>query len=158
MKKATELTLARKEKDKGSSQEDVSSTSRKVHEKESSAYSNIYTDTIRSLLEKNRSRVSTYYCANRACPVRFWDAKSGFQCPQCSSLGLISTFKADTAHESAKDRTVVGYLDSIGRIFCPACTERFGIGDDVGLVIYDDSEPYCSEACEACRSRLDSST
>lgn len=154
MKKATELTLARKEKEAGSSREDMDRPSGKTSGKDSSTNSNIYTDTIRSLLEKNRSRVRTYYCANRRCPATFWDAELGYQCPLCSTLGLISTFKADTAHESGKP--VLGYLDSIGRLFCPACTERFGIGDDIGLVIYNDSEPYCSQSCEACRTRLDS--
>jgi len=155
MKKVTELTLARKEKDTGSSREDMNSATRKESKKESAAGSNIYTDTIRSLLEKNRGRVNTYYCANRNCPVTFWESRLGFQCPRCSTFGLISTFRADTAHEQ-ENKPVVGYLDSIGRLFCPSCTQRFNIGDDIGMVIYADSEPYCSEACEACRSRLES--
>jgi hypothetical protein len=157
MKKESELTLARKENDKGSSRNDITDPSRKVLTKETSANSNIYTDTIKALLEKNRSRVSQYYCANRKCPTTFWESDLGFQCPRCGSFGLISSFKADTADESDMNKPVVGYIDSIGRLFCPTCTERFGIGDDVGLVIYNDSAPYCNEACEACRTHLNTS-
>jgi hypothetical protein len=156
MKKENELILARKENDKGPSQEDMNNSSKKALTKKSDTPDNIYTDTIRSLLEKNRSRVALYYCAKRNCSTKFWDSSLGYQCPQCGSIGIISTFKADTAYESTPYKPVVGYLDSIGRLFCPKCTERFGIGDDVGLVIYNDSEPYSSESCEVCRTRLDS--
>ncbi len=156
MKKDTELTLARKENEKGSSREDMTDSSRKTLTKEPSANDNIYTDTIKSLLEKNRSRVSQYYCANRKCPTTFWEAALGFQCPRCGAFGLISSFKADTAYEPDMNKPVVGYLDSIGRLFCPTCTDRFGMKDDVGLVIYNDSEPYCNEDCEACRTSLHS--
>jgi hypothetical protein len=154
MKKEPELTLARKENDKGSPRDDITDSSKKALTKELSVNDNIYTDTIKSLLEKNRARVSQYYCANRKCPTTFWEADLGFQCPRCGSFGIISSFKADTAYEPNMYKPVVGYIDSIGRLFCPTCTERFGIGDDVGLVIYNDSEPYCNEACEACRTRL----
>jgi len=155
MKKATELTLARKENsDKGPSRDDMTDSSRKAIARQPSADENIYTDTIKALLEKNRSRVSQYYCANRNCPATFWAADLGYRCPRCSSIGLISSFKADTAYEADINKPVVGYLDSIGRLFCPTCTERFGMKDDVGLVIYNDSEPYCNEACESCRTRL----
>jgi hypothetical protein len=157
MKKESELTLAGKEKDKGSSSDDITNSSRKALSKQTSAHDNFYTDTIKALLEKNRSRVSQYYCANRKCPTTFWEADLGFQCPRCGSFGLISSFKSDTANEPNMDKPVVGYIDSIGRLFCPTCTERFGIGDDIGLVIYNDSEPYCNEACEACRTHLHTS-
>jgi hypothetical protein len=157
MKKETELRLARKENDNGSSRDNITDSSRKTLIKQPSANDNIYTDTIKALLEKNRSRVSQYYCANRKCPTTFWEADLGFQCPRCRSFGLISSFKADTAYEPNIDKPVVGYIDSIGRLFCPTCTERFGMADDVGLVIYNDSEPYCNEACEACRTRLHAS-
>jgi hypothetical protein len=156
MKKDTELTLARKENEKGSSREDMTDSSRKALTKQPSANDNIYTDTIKSLLEKNRSRVSQYYCANRKCPTTFWEADLGFQCPRCGAFGLISSFKADTAYEPDMNKPVVGYIDSIGRLFCPTCTDRFGMSDDVGLVIYNDSEPYCNEDCEACRTSLHS--
>jgi hypothetical protein len=156
MKKETEMTLARKENDKGSSCDDITNSPGKTLTKQPSAHDNIYTDTIKALLEKNRSRVSQYYCANRKCPTTFWEADLGFQCPHCGSFGIISSFKADTASEPNMYKPVVGYIDSIGRLFCPSCTERFGIGDDVGLVIYNDSEPYCNDACEACRTRLHS--
>jgi hypothetical protein len=159
MKKETELILARKENDNGSSRDDTTNSARKALTKQPSGVSandNIYTDTIKALLEKNRGRVSQYYCANRKCPTTFWEADLGFQCPSCGSYGLISSFKADTAYEPNVDKPVIGYIDSIGRLFCPTCTERFGMGDDVGLVIYNDSEPYCNVACEACRTRLQS--
>ena len=100
MKKETELTLARKENDKGSSREDMTDSSKKASTKQPSANDNIYTDTIKALLEKNRSRVSQYYCANRKCPTTFWEADLGFQCPRCGAFGLISSFKADTAYEA----------------------------------------------------------
>jgi len=156
MKKETEMNLARKENEKGSTREDMTDSSKKTFAKQPSANENIYTDTIKALLEKNRSRISQYYCANRKCPTTFWEADLGFQCPHCGSFGIISSFKADTAYEPNMYKPVVGYIDSIGRLFCPTCTERFGIGEDVGLVIYNDSEPYCNEACEACRTRLHS--
>jgi hypothetical protein len=156
MKKETEMNLARKENDKGSSCDDITNPPGKAITKQPSAHDNIYTDTIKALLEKTRSRVSQYYCANRKCPTTFWEADLGFQCPHCGSFGIISSFKADTAYEPNMYKPVVGYIDSIGRLFCPTCTERFGIGEDVGLVIYNDSEPYCNEACEACRTRLHS--
>jgi hypothetical protein len=146
--------LAIKENDKGSSRDDLTDSSRKALTQKPSASDNIYTDTIKSLLEKNRRRVSKYYCANRKCPTTFWGAEFGFHCPSCGSFGLISSFKADTAYEHDMNKPVIGYLDSIGRLFCPTCTERFGMGADIGLVIYNDSEPYCNEACEACRTRL----
>jgi hypothetical protein len=154
MKKEIELRLARKENGKESSREDITKSPGKAFTGGTSANDNIYTDTIKALLEKNRSRVSQYYCANRKCPTTFWEADLGFQCPRCGSFGLISSFRADTAFESDVYKPVVGYIDSIGRLFCPTCTERFGMKDDVGLVIYNDSEPYCNETCEACRTRL----
>ncbi len=156
MKKDTELTLARKENEKGSSREDMTDSSRKALTRQTSVDDNIYTDTIKSLLEKNRSRVSQYYCANRKCPTTFWEADLGFQCPRCGAFGLISSFKADTAYEPDMNKPVVGYIDSIGRLFCPTCTDRFGMRDDVGLVIYNDSEPYCNEDCEACKTNIHS--
>jgi hypothetical protein len=156
MKKETELRLAGKENDKDLSREDINASSQKAFTKKSLANDNIYMDTIRALLEKNRSRVAQYYCAKRDCPTKFWSADLGYMCPECGSIGIISTFKADTAYEHNTYKPVVGYLDSIGRLFCTKCTERFGISDDVGLVIYNDSEPYSGEACEACRTRLDS--
>ena len=156
MKKENELTMANKENDKGSPRANINKSSENSFAKKASSNDNIYTDTIRALLEKNRGRVAQYYCANRKCSTTFWNADLGYQCPGCGSFGLISTFKADTAYEPNMYKPVVGYLDSIGRLFCPKCTERFGMGDDVGLVIYNDSTPYCNEACEACRTRLDS--
>ncbi|HVN72731.1 MAG TPA: hypothetical protein VMU10_11975 [Desulfomonilia bacterium] len=154
MKKDIELRLAGKENDNDRS--DIHTSSRKDLNKRKAANDNIYMDTIKALLEKNRNRVAQYYCANRNCPTQFWASDLGYVCPQCGSIGIISRFKADTAYEENPYKPVVGYLDSIGRLFCTKCTERFGISDDVGLVIYNDSEPYNSESCEACRTRLDS--
>jgi hypothetical protein len=45
MKKETELTLARKENDNGSSREDITNPPRESLTKQPSANSNIYTDT-----------------------------------------------------------------------------------------------------------------
>jgi hypothetical protein len=154
MKKGLDLTLAEKVNDKEGYKGEGSDPSGKARARNVSADDNIYTDTIRALLEKNRSRVARYYCANRRCASTFWDAALGFTCPRCGSIGIISTFNADTALEPLPSKPVLGMLDSIGRLFCRKCAERFGIGDDVGLIVYHDSEPYCSETCEACRSRL----
>jgi len=114
---------------------------------------NIYTDAINSLMEKNRKRVSTYYCANMRCKVTFWDSKHGYRCPKCGSLGVISSFNGDSA-EKDPHGYVLGYIDSVGRIFCNDCAERFRLGDDISMIIYSDSEPYRHENCEVCRAAL----
>ena len=86
MKKENELILANKEYDKGSSREDINKSSENSPAKKTSYDNNIYTDTIRALLEKNRGRVSRYYCANRKCSTTFWSADLGYQCPGCGTL------------------------------------------------------------------------
>jgi hypothetical protein len=113
---------------------------------------NIYLDVITSLMEKNRKRVSRYYCANMKCPNTFWNADLGYTCPKCGTIGVISEFRAELKNEP--EEPVLGYLDSIGRIFCRACAERFRLGDDISLIIYSNSEPYSNESCEVCRSKL----
>ena len=115
---------------------------------------NIYTEIIHSLMDKNRRRVSRYYCANSRCGTRFFDAASGYQCPSCGSRGIISEYKHDTALEGDTSKPVIGYLDTIGRLFCTSCTHRHGLTDEVSMVIYHDSDPYSSEQCDVCRTRL----
>lgn len=114
---------------------------------------NIYTDAINSLMEKNRKRVSTYYCANLKCSGTFWGSEHGYRCPKCGSIGLISTFKADSAEKEPHGH-IVGFIDTVGRIFCNECAERFRLGDDTSMIIYSDSEPYRHENCEVCRADL----
>jgi hypothetical protein len=113
---------------------------------------NIYTDTINSLMEKNRKRVSTYYCANIKCKGTFWESSHGYRCPECGSLGVISSFNGDSA-EKQPHGYILGYIDSVGRIFCNECAERFRLGDDISMIIYNDSE-YRHENCEVCRAAL----
>lgn len=115
---------------------------------------NIYTDTIDALMKKNQKRVQKYYCANMKCPETFWSADLGYECPKCSSLGVISEFKEDRSSKVATGGAVVGYLDSIGRIVCCSCAERFGLENDIEYVIFRSSEPYCHESCEVCRADL----
>jgi hypothetical protein len=114
----------------------------------------IYMDTILSLMEKNRKRVNQYYCVNMKCPTTFWSADLGYECPKCGSLGIISEFKSDNASENALSEPILGYLDSIGRIFCRSCADHFNLGDDIGFIIYSTSKPYCHESCEVCRATL----
>jgi hypothetical protein len=115
---------------------------------------NIYTEIIHSLMDKNRKRVTRYYCANSRCPTTFFDSARGFQCPACGSMGIISEYKHDTAHEDDMNKPVLGYLDTIGRLFCSDCTHRHGLIDEVSMVIYRDSDPYRSENCDVCRMPL----
>jgi hypothetical protein len=114
---------------------------------------NIYLDAISSLMEKNTTRVSKYYCANTRCPGNFWSSDLGYRCPKCGSIGLISEFKAEIAQEEPEG-PVLGYLDSIGRIFCNECAERFRLGDDINFIIYGNTEPFNHQTCEVCRSDL----
>lgn len=114
----------------------------------------IYNDIIHSLMEKNRKRVKKYYCANSTCPTTFYDAALGYTCPQCGNIGIISIYRDDTASENPQSRNVAGYLDTIGRLFCPECTERYGLTDEISMVIFSDSEPYNEEPCDVCRTPL----
>lgn len=115
---------------------------------------NIYTEIIHSLMDKNRRRVARYYCANSRCPATFFDAASGYRCPACGSIGIISEYRHDTSLEDGVNKPVLGYLDTIGRLFCAGCTHRHGLTDEVSMVIYDDSAPYNREHCDVCRARL----
>lgn len=123
------------------------------HEGGTGKTDNIYTDAINSLMEKNRKRVSAYYCANMKCKGTFWDSKHGYRCPRCGSMGVISSFNADSA-EKDPHGYILGFIDSVGRIFCNECAERFRLGDDISMIIYSDSEPYRHENCEVCRAVL----
>jgi hypothetical protein len=114
---------------------------------------NIYLDTISSLMEKNRTRVSRYYCANTKCSGNFWSSDLGYRCPKCGTIGVISEFKADKAEEEPEG-LILGFLDSIGRIFCNNCAQRFSLGDDVSFIIYSNTEPYSHGNCEVCRADL----
>ncbi len=115
---------------------------------------NIYNEIIHSLMDKNRKRVVRYYCANSRCNTAFYDAASGYQCPSCGSIGIISEYKHDTSLEDDLSKPVLGYLDTIGRLFCKSCTHRYGLTDEVSMVIYHDSDPYKGERCDVCRVRL----
>ncbi len=115
---------------------------------------NMFMDIVHSIMDKNRTRVFRYYCANPACPTTFFDASTGYACPACSSFGIISEFKNDTAHLDLQGRPVLGCLDSLGRLFCVSCALRHGVLEDVGMFVLADSIPYAFQSCEACRSRL----
>lgn len=115
---------------------------------------NIYTEIIHSLMDKNRKRVAMYYCANSRCATTFFDAAAGYQCPGCGSIGIISEYRHDTSRQDDVSRPVLGYLDTIGRLFCTGCTHRHGLADEVSMVVYSDSEPYRNDHCDVCRMRL----
>jgi hypothetical protein len=115
---------------------------------------NLITDVVQSLYEKNRKRVSTYYCPNTACRTTFWNAAEGYACPSCGALGLISEFKYSRITESTADRNIVGYLDTMGRLMCSNCILAYGVHGEIGLIVYDDTEPFCHEHCEMCKEPL----
>jgi hypothetical protein len=115
---------------------------------------NFYSDIVQSLYERNRKRVSTYYCPNTACRKTFWDAAEGYNCPSCGSLGIISEFKYRSISNSSVGRNIVGYIDTVGRLICSNCILTYGVQNEIGLIVYDDTEPFCHEHCEMCREPL----
>lgn len=115
---------------------------------------NIFLEIARSLMDKSRTRVFRYYCANPACPTTFFDASEGYTCPSCGAFGIISEYKNDTCSEDVEGKVVVGCLDSIGRLFCASCAQRHGITNDVSMFVFADTLPYAAQRCHACRSRL----
>ncbi len=117
---------------------------------------NIYTDIIQSLMEKNRARVSRYYCPNLSCKNTFWDSGKGYLCPECGAPGIISEYRHRMATDGTKDRNIVGYLDTMARLICGSCILKYGISNEVGLVVYDNMEPFCNETCDLCKEQLTS--
>ncbi len=115
---------------------------------------NIYTDIIESLYEKSRKRVATYYCPNMSCRQTFWDAEDGYVCPGCGKLGIISEFRYRSITKDTRERNIVGYVDSLGRLICSECILKYGIQNDMGLIVYDDTDPFCFEHCELCKEPL----
>jgi hypothetical protein len=113
-----------------------------------------YSSIIQSLFEKTRKRVATYYCTNMACRRTFWDAAEGYACPSCGTLGTISQFKYSSITGNSKDRNIVGYLDTVGRLICSNCILNYGVQTEIGLIVYDDTEPFCHELCEMCKEPL----
>jgi hypothetical protein len=123
-------------------------------EEESQVVPNMYSDIVQSLFEKNRKRVSTYYCPNMSCRQTFWEAEKGYACPACGSLGIISEFKYTSILNDSKDRNIVGYVDTLGRLICGNCILKYGVQNEIGLIVYDDTEPFCNEPCELCKEPL----
>lgn len=117
--------------------------------------SNPYTQIIQSLFEKTRKRVSTYYCPSLSCNQAFWNADTGYECPRCGSLGIISEFKYTSISDDTKERNIVGYIDNLGRLICSECIMRYGVQNEVGLIVYDDTDPFCFEVCELCKRHLE---
>lgn len=115
---------------------------------------NFYSDIVRSLFEKNRKRVSTYYCPSMKCRKTFWDAAEGCSCPSCGTLGLISQYRFHSVSNRTADRNIVGYVDTAGRLVCGNCILRHGVQNEIGLIVYDDTEPFCHEHCELCREPM----
>lgn len=115
---------------------------------------NLYSDIVRSLFEKNRKRVSFYYCPNMKCRETFWDASEGYACPSCGTLGLISQYRYSSVSNRTADRNIVGYVDTVGRLICSNCILKYGVQNEIGLIVYDDTEPFCHEHCELCREPM----
>jgi hypothetical protein len=115
---------------------------------------NFYTDVVQSVFERNRKRVSTYYCPNIACRKTFWDAAEGYACPACGTLGIISEFKYRSFSNGTSGRNIVGYVDTVGRLICSNCILNFGVQNEIGLIVYDDTEPFCHEHCELCKEPM----
>ena len=114
----------------------------------------VYTHALKFLLERNRKRVSTYYCPNTLCGTTFWDARKGYECPACKSMGIISEFRHTNLPGGSSDRSIVGYVDSLGRLICSRCILDYGVQGEIGLIVYNDTEPFCFEECELCREPL----
>ncbi len=115
----------------------------------------LYKEIIQGMFEKSRKRVATYYCPNTSCKETFWDSEQGYECPECGSLGIISEYKYSSVTKDTKDRNIIGYVDTLGRLFCSRCILEYGVQNEVGLIVYDDTEPFCFERCELCKEQLD---
>ncbi len=123
-------------------------------EKSGTGHKDMYTDIIRSVFEKNRRRVAKYYCPDTDCRVSFWDAEKGYVCPGCGSLGIISEFRHHSISNETRDRNIIGYVDTLGRLMCSECILKYGIPSEVGLIVYDDTEPFCFDTCDMCKETL----
>jgi rubrerythrin len=114
----------------------------------------IYTDAVRLVFERNRKRVSMYYCPNTSCGRTFWDASEGYECPACGSLGIISEYRYRHLAGNPGEHNIVGYVDNLGRLVCSSCILNYGVQGEVGLIVYDDTEPFCFEQCAICKEPL----
>jgi hypothetical protein len=123
-------------------------------EEEKQVMPNMYSDIIQSLFERTRKRVSTYYCPNMSCRRTFWEAEEGYECPACGALGIISEFKYKNVLNDSRSRNIVGYVDTLGRLICGNCILKYGVQNEIGLIVYDDTEPFCNEPCELCKEPL----
>ncbi len=112
-------------------------------------------DIVADLYEQNRNRVQTYYCMNPKCPTTFWRAEEGHLCPACATLGVISEFKGGRSTPAdGEPQPIIGYLDSLGRLFCPRCARFYEIEEDISLIVYADTEPFNAQPCDACHRTL----
>jgi hypothetical protein len=137
-----------------SSPSEIVQTGIRNHREKRAIAPNIYTEVVQSVFEKNRKRVASYYCPNISCRLTFWDAKEGYECPKCGTLGIISEFKCASITNETKNRNIVGYIDTLGRLVCGKCILAYGVQNEVALIVYDDTDPFCFESCELCREPL----
>jgi hypothetical protein len=121
--------------------------------KDGTVKKDFYLDMVKTLFEKYRDRVSTYYCSNLTCKKTFWHAEHGYVCPECGSFGIISEFNADTTEQNSHTRHIIGYLDTIGRLICQECKQKHNY-DDVGFIVYNNTQPYSLESCDICKQVL----
>jgi hypothetical protein len=117
-------------------------------------HKDLYLDIIKALFKKYRNRIETYYCTNLTCKKTFWSAQEGYMCSQCGSFGMISEFKSYKSSTADRNRHILGYLDNIGRLVCTRCMQNYDVNDDVSFIVYDDTQPYCLQACDICRQDL----
>ncbi|MGC9324326.1 MAG: hypothetical protein ACP5G0_06205 [Desulfomonilia bacterium] len=142
---------------KNDGQEPADTQAGKISHTKGKSSDTLYEEILRSVMEKKRSRVERYYCANLKCPTTFFSSDFGYECPDCRAFGVISKYKHIPARmplDSTGQELVLGILDSIGRLFCPSCVQRFTLEDDASLVIYETMEPFCSDHCESCGKSL----
>lgn len=137
-----------------SSPSEIVQTGIRNHREKRAVAPNLYTEVIESMFEKNRKRVATYYCPNVSCRRTFWEAREGYKCPQCGTLGIISEFKYVSITNDTRERNIIGYIDALGRLICSRCILKYGVQNEVALIVYDDTDPFCFELCELCREPL----
>ncbi|HQG32976.1 MAG TPA: hypothetical protein PLA83_13675 [Deltaproteobacteria bacterium] len=138
-----------------SSPSEIVQTGIRNHREKGAGTPNIYSEVIESVFEKNRKRVAKYYCPNVSCCLTFWDAREGYVCPKCGTLGIISEFRCASITNDTRDRNIIGYIDTLGRLICSKCILSYGVQNEVALIVYDDTDPFCFESCELCREPLD---
>ena len=154
MKKKRKLLDKETREDTGTARAQKNNQPQTQTENHGSLNKDLYLDTIKAIFEKYRGRISTYYCSNLACKNIFWHAQEGYTCPECGSFGIISEFNADKAGGNGHDQHIIGCLDTIGRLICSECMQNYDTDDDIGFIVYKDTQPYSFESCDICRKEL----